>query len=64
MTMTGPETAIQWVVEGSLQDLKEEVRIRVMGPRDEKENVQATAITLVPEGAEGIFGRRGTRRER
>ena len=60
----GPETAIQRVVEGSLQDLKEEVRIRVTGSRDEEGNLQATAITLVPEGAEGIFGRRGTRRER
>ena len=62
--MVGPETAIQRVVEGSLQDLKEEVRIRVTGPRDEEGNLQATAITLVPEGAEGIFGRRGTRQER
>ena len=60
----GPETVIQRMVEGSLRDLKEEVRIRVTGPRDEEGNLQATAITLVPEGAAGIFGRRGTRQER
>ena len=63
-----PETLIQRMVEGSLEDLKAEVRVRVMGPRGEDGTVQARAITLVPERAEGAFegtfGQRESRRGR
>ena len=61
---TDAETTVRKMVEGSLEDLKQGAQIRVIGPRDEDGNVTATAITLIPEGAQESFGRRGQRQER
>jgi len=36
----------------------------VTGQRDEEGIVKATSITLIPEGAQDFFGRRGPRQER
>ena len=56
-----PDTTIQRTVEGSMEDLKTGARVRVRGPRGEDGNVQARAITLVPERADEIFGQGGRR---
>lgn len=61
---TGAETTVRKTVEGSLEDLKQGAQIRVTGERDEEGVVKATAITLIPEGAQEFFGRRGPRQER
>ena len=60
----GPDTSVIQVVEGSVDDLIKGARVRVMGPRDDDGKVQARAITLVPEGADGLFGRREHPQER
>ena len=62
--ITDAGTTVQKVVEGSLEDLKQGAQVRVIGPRDEEGAVKATAITLVPEGAQELFGRRRPRQER
>ena len=62
--ITGADTAVRKMVDGSLEDLKQGALIRVTGQRDEEGIVKATAITLTPEGAEGFFGHRGSRQER
>ena len=61
---TDDETTVRKVVDGSMEDLTQGVQIRVAGARDEEGTVKATSITLVPEGAQGFFGRRGPRQER
>jgi len=61
---TDEETAVRKVVDGSMEDLTQGVQIRVTGARDEEGTVKATSITLVPEGAQEFFGRRGPRQER
>jgi len=61
---TDDETTVRKVVDGTKEDLKQGVQVRVTGSRDGEGTVKATAITLVPEGAQEIFGRRGTRQER
>ena len=61
---TDAETTVRKIVEGSLEDLKEGAQIRVIGPRDDEGNVTAASITLIPEGTQEFFGRRGQRQER
>ncbi len=62
--ITGDDTAVRKIVDGSLEDLEMGAQIRVTGQRDEEGMVNATSITLIPEGAQEIFGRRGPRQER
>ena len=64
MVTTDDETTLRKVVDGSKQDLKQGVQIRVTGSRDEEGTVKATSITLVPEGAQESLGLRRTRQER
>ena len=64
MVTMDPETAVRKVVDGSTEDLKQGVQIRVAGSREEEGTVKATSITLIPEGVQDIFGRRGPRQER
>ena len=61
---TGDDTAVRKIVDGSLEDLETGAQIRVTGQRDEEGIVKATSITLIPEGAQEFFGRRGPRQER
>ena len=61
---TGEDTAVRKIVDGSLEDLEKGAQIRVTGQRDEEGIVKATSITLIPEGAPELFGRRGPRHER
>ncbi len=61
---TGEDTAVRKIVDGSLEDLEKGAQIRVAGQRDEEGIVKATSITLIPEGAPELFGRRGPRHER
>ena len=61
---TGDDTAVRKIVDGSLEDLENGAQIRVTGQRDEEGIVKATSITLIPEGAQEFFGRRGPRQER
>ena len=60
----GEDTAVRKIVDGSLEDLEKGAQIRVTGQRDEEGIVKATSITLIPEGALELFGRRGPRHER
>ena len=61
---TGGDTTVRKIVDGSLEDLEKGAQIRVTGQRDEEGIVKATSITLIPEGAQDFFGRRGPRQER
>ncbi len=61
---TGDDTTVRKIVGGSLEDLEKGAQIRANGHRDEEGIVKATSITLIPEGAQEIFGRRGPRQER
>ncbi len=61
---TGGDTTVRKIVDGSLEDLEQGAQIRVTGQRDEEGIVKATSITLIPEGAQDFFGRRGPRQER
>jgi hypothetical protein len=61
---TDEETTVRKIVDGTMEDLTQGVQIRVTGDRDEEGSVKATSITLVPEGAQEFFGRRGARQER
>ena len=61
---TYEETTVRKIVDGTMEDLTQGVQIRVTGARDEEGTVKATSITLVPEGAQEFFGRRGPRQER
>ena len=61
---TGGDTTVRKIVDGSLEDLEKGAQIRVTGQRDEEGIVKATSITLIPEGAPELFGRRGPRHER
>jgi len=61
---TYEETTVRKIVDGTMEDLTQGVQIRVTGDRDEEGTVKATSITLVPEGAQEFFGRRGPRQER
>ena len=61
---TGGDTTVRKIVDGSLEDLEKGAQIRVTGQRDEEGIVKATSITLIPEGAQVYFGRRGPRQER
>ena len=61
---TYEETTVRKIVDGTIEDLTQGVQIRVTGARDEEGTVKATSITLVPEGAQEFFGRRGPRQER
>ena len=61
---TYEETIVRKIVDGTMEDLTQGVQIRVTGARDEEGTVKATSITLVPEGAQEFFGRRGPRQER
>ena len=61
---TGDDTAVRKIVDGSLVDLKQGAQIRVTGQRDEEGIVKATSITLIPEGSQEFFGRRGPRQQR
>ena len=58
---TGGDTTVRKIVDGSLEDLEQGAQIRVTGQRDEEGIVKATSITLIPEGAPELFGRRGPR---
>ena len=60
---TSDDTAVRKIVGGSLEDLKQGAQIRVTGQRDEEGIVKATSITMIPEGAQEFFGRRGPRQE-
>ena len=61
---TYEETTVRKIVDGTIEDLTQGVQIRVTGARDEEGTVKATSITLMPEGAQEFFGRRGPRQER
>ena len=61
---TGDDTTVRKIVDGSLEDLEKGAQIRVTGQMDEEGIVKATSITLIPEGAQDFFGRRGPRQER
>ena len=61
---TYEETTVRKIVDGTMEDLTQGVQIRVTGARDEEGTVKATSITLVPEGAQEFFRRRGPRQER
>ena len=61
---TYEETTVRKIVDATMKDLTQGVQIRVTGARDEEGTVKATSITLVPEGAQEFFGRRGPRQER
>ena len=56
---TYEETTVRKIVDGTMEDLTQGVQIRVTGARDEEGTVKATSISLVPEGAQEFFGRRG-----
>mgnify|MGYP000324245490 CR=1 FL=1 len=60
----GGDTTVRKIVDGSLEDLEKGAQIRVTGQRDEEGIVKATSITLIPEGAPELFGRRGPRHSR
>ena len=52
----GADTTIQIFVEGTLTDLENGTQVTVRGQRGEDGTVEATSITVTPEGLGGLFG--------
>lgn len=52
----GADTTIQIFVEGTLTDLENGIQVTVRGQRGEDGTVEATSITVTPEGLGGLFG--------
>ena len=50
------DTTIQIFVEGTLTDLENGTQVTVRGQRREDGTVEATSITVTPEGLGGLFG--------
>ena len=61
--IAGAEVRIVSFSEGTAEDLSPGSQVRVLGPRTPEGDVQANSILIVPEEAQGFFGRRpGPRR--
>ena len=54
--IVGPETTIQELAEGAITDLKNGLRVTIIGERDENGAVVATSVLIIPEGLEGLPG--------
>lgn len=50
------DTSIQIITEGTLTDLENGTQVTVRGQRGEDGTVEATSITVTPEGLGGLFG--------
>ncbi len=54
--ITAADTTIQMFSQGTATDLDAGVRVTVIGQRGEDGTVEARSISVIPEGAEGLFG--------
>ena len=54
--ITAADTTIQMFSQGTAADLDAGVRVTVIGQRGEDGMVEARSISVIPEGAEGLFG--------
>lgn len=50
------DTSIQIITDGTLTDLENGTQVTVRGQRGEDGTVEATSITVTPEGLGGLFG--------
>lgn len=50
------DTSIQIITDGTLGDLENGIQVTVRGERGEDGTVEATSLTVTPEGLGGLFG--------